>query len=300
MSDPSNPLVFNRSRLSTRRERARSSYSNVDFLKKRVTEDILDRITLTKRHFPMALELGAGHCDMRDQLYNHTDCLVLSDASKGIAATLLPPAICADEEWLPFREASFDLIVSGLSLQWVNDLPGTLIQIRRTLKPDGYFVAAIPGGASLTELRQVLLQAETELTGGAEMRVSPFADALDLSQLLQRAGLTLPVSDRDRLTLRYENMFALLQDLKAAGETHSPYLTGRRPLSMRVLMRAAELYQQMFSDDDGRIRATIDILWMTGWAPHPDQPKPARRGSGKVSLAEAVGSKEKSAGEKAG
>lgn len=300
MSDPSNPLVFNRPRLSARRDRARLSYSSVDFLKKRVAEDILDRISLTKRHFPMALELGAGHSDMRDLLGDYTDNVVLSDGSPNIAASLSSPAISADEEWLPFKEASFDLIVSGLSLQWVNDLPGTLIQIKRALKPDGYFVAALPGGASLSELRQVLLQAETEITGGAEMRVSPFADALDLSQLLQRAGLTLPVSDRDRLTLRYDNMFALLKDLQAAGETHSPFLSGRRPLSMRILMRAAELYQQMFSDDDGRIRATVDILWMTGWAPHPDQPKPARRGSGKVSLAEAVGSKEKSAGEKAG
>lgn len=300
MSDPANPLVFNRNQLAHRRARATSSYKSVDFLKRRVAEDIADRISLTRRQFPMALELGAGLCDMREMLAPYVDTLVTSDASPALAAEQSAPNLCLDEEWLPFKAESFDLIASGLSLHWVNDLPGTLIQIRRALRPDGYFVAAMPGGASLNELRQVLLQAETELTGGAEMRVSPFADALDISQLLQRAGFTLPVSDRDRLTLRYDNMFGLLNDLKASGETHAPFQAGRRPLSTRILVRAAELYQQMFADPDGRIRATLDIVWMTGWAPHPDQPKPRPRGSATVSLADAVGAKEHNAGEKAG
>ncbi len=265
-----------------------------------MAEDIADRVSLTKRHFPLALELGSGFHTAEGALSPYIDDLVISDASPGIARSLNGLALCMDDEWLAVRDESFDLIVSGLSLHWVNDLPGTLIQINRALKSDGYFVGAMPGGGTLKELRQVLLQAETEVLGGADMRVSPFADALDLSQLLQRAGFALPVSDRDQLTLRYDNLFALLDDLKASGETHSPFLGGRRPISRLVLMRAAELYQEQFSDPDGRIRASLDILWMTGWAPHPDQPRPARRGSAKVSLAEAVGAKEQSAGEKAG
>ena len=300
MSSLANPLVFDRNQLARRRARAGTSYQTVDFLKRRVAEDIEDRISLTKRQFDVGVELGAGHFSMRNMLAAHCQTLLETDPSPAIAAALQPPALCVNEEWLPFREASVDLFVSALSLHWVNDLPGTLIQIRRALKPDGYFVGAMPGGASLNELRQVLLQAEAEMTGGAEMRVSPFADALDLSQLLQRAGFTLPVSDRDRLTLRYDNLFGLLRDLQASGETHAPFAKGRRPLSNRILMRAAELYQEQFSDPDGRIRATVDILWMTGWAPHPDQPKPKRPGSATVRLADALGVTEQSAGETTG
>lgn len=225
---------------------------------------------------------------MHQALQPHIDTLITTDLVPALAASLPPPALCMDEEWLPFKPECFDLIVSGLSLHWVNDLPGSLIQIRRALKPDGFFVGAIIGGGSLKELRQVLLQAETEVTGGAEMRVSPFADTLDVSQLLQRTGFTLPVSDRDQLTLRYDNIFALFNDLKASGETHAPFQAGRKPLSRRIMMRAAELYQEQFSDPDGRIRASVDIIWMTGWAPHPDQPKAKPRGSGQVSMADAV------------
>lgn len=300
MSDPASPFVFDRPRLARRRARARETYKSVDFLKSRVAEDIIDRIAATGRHFPVAAELGAGVSDLRTALTHCTDHVILTDPSPEIATGLSMPAVCLDEEWLAFRPASLDLIVSGLALHWVNDLPGCLVQARRCLKPDGFFVGGMIGGNSLTELRQVLLQAESELTGGAEMRVSPFADALDLSQLLQRAGFALPVSDRDHLTLRYESLFALLRDLQASGETHSPARTGRRPLSRRILVRAAELYQEQFSDPDGRIRASVEIIWMTGWAPHPDQPKPLRPGSAKASLAEAVGAKEISAGEKAG
>ena len=300
MNTPANPLVFNRKQLNRRRQRARASYESVDFLKKRVAEDIEDRISVTRRQFDLAVELGAGLSDLREVLAPHTGTMVLCDSSPALASTLTPPALCVDEEWLPFKQESLDLIVSSLALHWVNDLPGTLIQIRRSLKPDGFFVGAMLGGASLMELRQALLQAETELTGGAEMRVSPFADALDMSQLLQRAGFTLPVSDRDRLTLRYDNIFALFRDLQASGETHAPFSLTRKPLTRRVLMRAADIYQEQFADPDGRIRATIDIVWMTGWAPHPDQPKAKRPGSATVRLADALGVEEQSTGEKAG
>ena len=293
------PFVFDRSRQAKRRSRAFGTYQSVGFLKQRVAEDILDRITLTKRRFTTALEIGAGFLDMKAELEPHVDTYICMDIAEKPGRAMTSPALVADEELLPFREESLDLVIAGSSLHWVNDLPGTLIQIRRAMKPDGYFVAAMPGGRTLTELRQVLLQAETELTGGAEMRVSPFADALDLSQLLQRAGFALPVSDRDQLTLRYDNVFALFDDLKAAGETHSPSQKGRRPLSRRILMRAAQLYAEQFADADGRIRASLEILWMTGWAPHPDQPKAKPRGSATVSMAEAVGAKEIKTGDKA-
>ena len=300
MSTSPNPLVFNRSHLAARRARASNRHESVNFLKARVAEDLEDRISVTNRRFPRAVELGAGLFDMREVLSRHTDFLLPCDASARLATQMTGPALCADEEWLPFKTQSLDLVVSALALHWVNDLPGTLVQIQRSLKPDGFFVGAMLGGATLTELRQSLLQAETELTGGAEMRVSPFADALDLSQLLQRAGFTLPVSDRDRLTLRYDNLFHLFDDLKASGETHAPFKEGRKALSPRILMRAAEIYQEEFSDPDGRIRATLDVVWMTGWAPHPDQPKAKAPGSATVRLADALGVSEQSAGEKAG
>ena len=289
--------VFHRKRLTQRRARAASSYKTVSFLKKRVGEDILDRVSLTNRHFPLALDLGAGSNGSENGLSSVTGTIVSTDPSIKFLSGQ-KGAVCCDEELLPFHPHSFDLVVSGLALHWVNDLLGTLIQIRHVLKPDGYFVASMIGGETLKELRQILLQAESELLGGATMRVSPFADVSDLSSLLQRAGFAMPVSDRERLTIRYDNMFALLQDLKASGETHSPVNLERQPLSPRILMRAAELYAEQFSDPDGRIRVSVEILWMTGWAPHESQPMPKRRGSATHRLADAVGAIELSAGEK--
>lgn len=300
MSSIDPALVFDRNRLRQRRNRAATSYQSANFLKTRVMEDIEDRIASTARRFPFALSLGAFSSATGTNLVAFTDTLIQSDLSDAIADNNRADCIVVDEEWLPFREASFDLVISALSLHWVNDLPGSLIQIQRTLKPDGFFVGVMPGGASFRELRQVLLQAETELTGGAEMRVSPFADALDMSGLLQRAGFTLPVSDRDRLTIRYDTIFDIFHDLQALGETHAPARKGRRPLSRRVLVRAGELYYEQFADPDGRLRVTLDLIWMTGWAPHPSQPKAKRPGSARVSLAEALGTKEHSAGEKTG
>ncbi|MAP94169.1 MAG: SAM-dependent methyltransferase [Ponticaulis sp.] len=289
--------VFNRQHVRSRRSRASSSYQQVEFIKSRVLEDIEDRILSTGRKFSRALCLGGYSEAVETMMAPYCETLITTDFSA--SRLQAGQSVAVDEEWLPFAEHSFDLIISPLALHWVNDLPGTLIQIRHCLKPDGFFIAAMPGGASLHELRQVMLQAETDIRGGADMRVSPFADALDMSGLLQRAGFTLPVSDRDRLTIRYDNIFKLFQDLQNAGETHAP--DGQRnPLSQRILMRAAELYQSEFADADGRIRATLDLVWMTGWSPHDSQPKPKRPGSARASLAEALGTKERSAGETTG
>lgn len=292
--------VFNRQQVRRRRNRAAQSAESVDFLRERILDDIEDRLLATRRKFPLCLSLGNVSPQTRERLAPYCDDLIETDLSDARLSSRQGLHVSADEEWLPFKDNSFDLIISPLSLHWVNDLPGTLIQINRALKPDGFFIAVMPGGATLKELRQSLLQAESAVTDGAEMRVSPFADALDMAGLLQRAGFALPVSDRDRMTIRYDSMFDLLRDLQAAGETHAPDMSGRKPISRWILMRAAEIYASEFVDTDGRIRATLELIWMTGWAPHASQPVAKRPGSARASLAEAVGAQEKTAGEKTG
>jgi SAM-dependent methyltransferase len=210
------------------------------------------------------------------------------------------PFVVADEEALPFRDSAIDLIVSALALQFVNDLPGVLLQIRRALKPDGLFVAALIGGDTLTELRQSFAAAESEIEGGISPRVAPFIDLREAGGLLQRAGLALPVADLERITVRYASVFDFLSDLRRMGATN--FLTARRrtPLRRTTLMRMTENYAQRFADSDGRIRATFDIVWLSGWAPHPGQQQPLKPGSAKARLADALGAREISAGEKAG
>ncbi len=207
-------------------------------------------------------------------------------------------SVAADEEALPFRDASLDLVVSGLALQFVNDLPGVLIQIRRALKPDGLFVAALLGGETLTELRQSFAAAESEVEGGVSPRVAPFADLRELGALLQRAGFALPVTDVDRVTVRYGTVFDLMHDLRRMGAANALLARRRMPLRRATLVRMAEIYAERFADADGRLRATFDIVWLSGWAPHPDQQKPLQPGSAKTRLADALGTREISAGEK--
>jgi SAM-dependent methyltransferase len=206
----------------------------------------------------------------------------------------------ADEEALPFRDASLDLVVSALALQFVNDLPGALLQIRRALKPDGLFLAALLGGGTLTELRQAFAAAESDVEGGVSPRVAPFADLRDLGALLQRAGFALPVTDTDHLIVRYNTVFGLTHDLRRMGATNALLDRRRAPLKRATLMRMAEIYAQRFADADGRVRATFEIVWLSGWAPHPRQQQPLKPGSASTRLADALGTPEISAGEKAG
>jgi SAM-dependent methyltransferase len=208
--------------------------------------------------------------------------------------------LVADEEALPFRDGSLDLLVSALSLQFVNDLPGTLVQIRRALKPDGLFLAALVGGDTLTELRQAFAAAEAEIEDGISPRVAPFADLRDIGALLQRAGLALPVADADRLTVRYPTPIALMHDLRRMGATNPLAERSRRPLRRKTLRRMLEIYAERFADRDGRVRATFEIIWLSGWAPHESQQKPLAPGSARQRLADALGVKEISAGDKAG
>jgi SAM-dependent methyltransferase len=294
------PLIFDRMLIRARRRRA-ASIGPATFLLDRVADDLADRLAVVLRRFDLALDLGAPDDAVRAALarvgsIGGTVSVGAVLEAKGAA----PLFVVADEEALPFRDAAFDLVVSALSLQFVNDLPGTLLQIRRALKPDGLFLAALIGGETLTELRQSFAAAESEIEGGVSPHVAPFADLRDLGGLLQRAGFALPVTDADRLTVRYDSAFALMHDLRRMGATNALIDRRRVPLKRATLMRMADVYAERFADADGRVRATFEIVWLSGWVPHPSQQQPLRPGSAKTRLADALGTREVSAGEKAG
>ncbi|NVO17137.1 MAG: methyltransferase domain-containing protein [Rhodoplanes sp.] len=293
------PRVFDRPLLLQRRRRAAALGSAV-FLLDRVAADMADRLAATLRTFDRVVDLGTPTDAVRTALAFHPrlgtliamDMLATADRITGLA-------VAADEEALPFADASLDLVVSGLALQTVNDLPGTFAQVRRALRPDGLFLAALLGGATLTELRQSFSAAESECDGGLSPRVAPFADVRDVGALLQRAGFALPVTDVDAVTVRYASPVALIQDLRRMGATNPLAERRRRPLRRTTLLRALQIYTDRFSDPDGRVRATFEIVWLSGWAPHESQQKPLRPGSATTRLADALGTKEISAGEKA-
>jgi SAM-dependent methyltransferase len=298
MADSS--LIFDRLLLRARRRRA-ASLGPATFLLDHVADDLADRLAAVLRRFDLALDLGTpgdAVCAALARLGSVGGIVAMDTVLEGKAANAR--CVVADEEALPFDDAVFDLVVSALSLQFVNDLPGALVQIRRALKPDGLFVAALIGGETLTELRQAFAAAESEIEGGVSPRVAPFADLRELGALLQRAGFALPVTDVDRLTVRYDSGFALMHDLRRMGATSALFDRRRTPLRRATLMRMAEIYAERFADADDRLRATFEIVWLSGWAPHPSQQQPLRPGSAKTRLAEALGTREISAGEKAG
>jgi SAM-dependent methyltransferase len=293
------PLIFDRKLLRARRARARA-LGPATFLLERAAADLAERLAAVLRRFPLALDLGTPGDAVRTALsaFDSVGAIVAANTDRdGIHAPLL---VAADEEALPFREGAFDLVVSALSLQFVNDLPGAFIQIRRALRPDGLFLAVLMGGETLTELRQSFAAAESEIEGGLSPRVAPFADLRDLGGLLQRAGFALPVTDSDRITARYDSAFDLMHDLRRMGTTNALVVRRRTPLKRTTLLRMAEIYAQRFADADGRVRATFELLWLSGWAPHPDQQRPLKPGSAQARLAEALGTREHSAGDKAG
>src|SRR5437868_95642 len=289
-----NPIVFDRALLRRRRERARALGPET-FLIDRVASDLAERLGAVLRQFDIAVDLGTPTDAARKALADS------ASIGRLIAASFSPEGdVVADEEALPFRDGSLDLVASALALQFVNDLPGTLVQIRRALKPDGLFLAAMLGGETLIELRQAFAEAETEIEGGVSPRVAPFADVREMGALLQRAGFALPVTDVERLTVRYSSPFILMGELRRMGATN--VLSERRhtPLRRATLKRMAEIYRQRFADPDGRIRATFEIIWLSGWAPHESQQKPLRPGSAQARLADALGTREIGAGEKTG
>lgn len=290
-----NAMIFDRALLRLRRRRA-EAMGPATFLLDRAAEEMADRLATVLRHFDVAVDLGTPGEAVRAALAG------LGSVSAIIAADVEAhkhPLVIADAEALPFREGVLDLVVSALALQFVNDLPGVLVQIRRALKPDGLFLAALLGGSTLTELRQSFAEAESELEGGISPRVAPFADLRDLGGLLQRAGFALPVTDTDRLVVRYDTAFSLMHDLRRMGATNALVARRRSPLRRATLLRMAEVYAARFADSDGRVRATFELVWLSGWAPHPDQQQPLRPGSAQARLADALGARELPAGEKA-
>ena len=295
------PLIFDRMLIRARRRRA-AAMGLTTFLLARVADDLAERLSVVLRRFDLALDLGTPGEAVRAALtqVGAVKRIIAADALPVGGATIKSPFVAADEEALPFRDATFDLVVSALALQFVNDLPGVLVQVRRALKPDGLFLAALVGGETLTELRQAFAVAESDVEAGASPRVAPFADLRDLGALLQRAGFALPVADADRVTVRYDSVFALMHDLRRMGATNALIDRRRTPLKRATLMRMAEIYGERFADEDGRVRATFEIVWLSGWAPHPSQQQPLRPGSAKARLADALGAREISAGEKAG
>ena len=294
------PLIFDRMLIRARRRRA-ASLGPATFLLDRVADELADRLSVVLRRFELALDLGAPGDAVRaalarlDSIGSIVSAGTMLDGKEASA-----PFVVADEEALPFRDAAFDLVVSALSLQFVNDLPGAFVQIRRALRPDGLFLAVLMGGDTLTELRQSFAAAESEIEGGLSPRVAPFADLRDLGALLQRAGFALPVTDSDSIAVRYDSVFGLMNDLRRMGATNALLDRRRTPLKRATLLRMAEIYRQRFADADGRVRATFEFLWLSGWAPHPNQQRPLKPGSAQARLADALGTRELPAGDKAG
>jgi len=269
------PILFDRALLRARQDRARN-LGPATFLLDRIAADMAERLNAVLRGFNSAAEVGTPGDQLR---------LTLAGRLDRIARIDLPDR---ESEPLSLQAESLDLVVSALALQFVNDLPGVLAQIRRALRPDGLLLAAMLGGDTLTELRQCFAVAEAELEGGVSPRVAPFADLRDVGALLQRAGLALPVTDVDRILVRYDSAFDLMHDLRRMGATNILVERRRSPTRRATMLRMAEIYRERFADPDGRIRATFDVIWLLGWAPHESQQKPLKPGSAQRGLAEAV------------
>jgi SAM-dependent methyltransferase len=267
------PVLFDRALLRMRQNRA-SRGESATFLLDRVTEDMEERLYAVLRDFADVADIWTPGEVLRRPARDRFKSVTHIDLS--------------DQENLPLQLESLDLVVSALAFQFVNDLPGVLAQIRRALRPDGLLLAAMIGGDTLTELRQSFAAAEAECEGGVSPRVAPFADLRDVGALLQRAGLALPVTDVDRIVVRYDSAFALMQDLRRMGATNVLIERRRTPTRRATLLRMGQIYGERFADADGRIRATFDVIWLSGWAPHESQQKPLQPGSAKASLAEAV------------
>jgi SAM-dependent methyltransferase len=283
-------LIFDRSLMRRRLDRAIAN-GYVDFLADFAVEDILERLLTIRRNFRQIADIGSPFPTLAEKLSQHFPeaeifRLAPLNVYRGGPKT---HALVGDEEALPFAANHFHLAVSALALQYVNDLPGALVQIRRILLPDGLFLGCLIGGRSLYELRDCLNRAETEVYGGISPRIAPFADVRDMGGLLQRAGFAIPVADCESLNVRYDHMFALMADLRAMGATNFLFERSRKPARRALFLRAAEIYAQRFADKDGRIRATFELIFLSGWSPHESQQKPLQPGTAKMRLADALG-----------
>lgn len=280
--------LFDKSALVSHRRRA-ARRQPADFLLVEVARELSDRLALILRPFPVAIEIGS--------LGEHVRLAIARPDLLRLGPTDASPDVVSRDDLLPLGASSVDLVVSALAFQFIDDLPGLLVQIRTALRADGLMLVAILGGRTLFELRTAFAQAEAELVGGVSPRVIPFVDIRDAGSLLQKAGFALPVTDSDVLTVRYDNAFALMADLRAMGGTNVLIERLRRPTRRSVMVRMAEIYAERFSDVDGRIRATFEILWISGWAPHESQQKPLKPGTALTRLADALGTSERNAGD---
>jgi SAM-dependent methyltransferase len=279
--------LFDRNLLEIRARRARKSGAE-RFLLDRAIEELTGRLGAVTRRFERALDIGTPD--------HPALCAVL--AATGQIGGIDRADVDPETETVTAPSKDYDLAVSALAMQWFNDLPGVLAQIKRLLKPDGLLLVALIGGDTLFELRQSLAAAEEAVEGGVSPRVSPFVEVRTLGALLQRAGFALPVTDTERLTVRYPGALELMRDLRRMGATNALIERSRKPLRRATLFRAVEIYAERFADADGRVRATFEILWISGWAPHPSQQQPLKPGSAKARLADALRTDEISAGDK--
>ncbi len=282
--------IFDRSVVRRHRNRAAGSFQKYDFLFREAEGRLVERLDCIKRKFPMALSIGAGGYGQEQRLSSHDriGTLVQSDLSERMAGLAKGLSISADEEFLPFDEDCFDMVISNLCLHWVNDLPGTLIQIRRALKADGLFLATMLGGSTLNEMRQALAEAEMSEEGGLSPRISPFPDVRAAGDLLMRAGFALPVADMDTITVSYSDPLKLMLDLRGMGESNALNQRRKNFTPRKTMLAAASRYRQLFGDADGRVPATFQVITLTAWKPHPSQPKPLKPGTASLSMADAL------------
>ena len=284
---PSAPRLFDAALARARLQRAYAQ-GGADFLLARAAADLAERVAVVQRRFARAVDLASPGPHLALALRGLPNVAGVAQLAP-LAAALAGSGAVADAQALPLAPASVDLVASALALHIVDDLPGALVQIRRALRPDGLFLACLPGGQTLHELRTCLAAGESEISGGASPRVAPFADLRDLGALLQRAGFALPVTDIETLTLRYDSMFALLRDLRRMGATNVLAARSKKFLRRDVLARAAAIYGEKFADADGRVRATVELIYLSGWCPHESQARPLQPGSAKMRLAAALG-----------
>lgn len=309
MSDPSvhTPSLFDHRLWVERRNRAASTIAAADFLLADAAEALTERLSFVTRRFPTAAVVGAGDGTLAAALRGRfgVERLILIDPAEGMldaAARAAPGAETRlmEGEALPLAEGEADLVISNLLLHAANDPVGALVQARLGLKPDGLLLSATLGGRTLHELRAALAEAESRVEGGLSPRVAPMGEIRDLGGLLQRAGFQMPVADVEPLTVSYASPLHLMRELRAMGETNVMRERRKTFLRRATLMEACRIYQESFGTPDGRIPATFEIVYLTGWAPGPGQPVPKRPGSATHRLADALGAREHSAGEKAG
>ncbi len=298
MADSMN--VFDRRAVRAHRDRAAPNFAAHDYLFAEVADRLAERLEDVRRAFPLALAFGARG-NVADRLAGQAgaETVIRADLAPALVARGDGPRLACDEEFLPFAPASLDLVASCLTLHWVNDLPGALVQIRRALKPDGLFLAALFGGDTLFELRRSFLDAEAAEEGGASPRTSPVTELADAAALLQRAGFALPVADIDTITVTYPDALALMRDLRGMGEVGASHARRKNFTRRATLFAAAGRYHELFGDAAGRVPATFQVIYLTGWAPHEAQPRALRPGVARTRLADALGTDEKQAGDKA-